>query len=218
VKKRSTSGLLVRPTQRRDAWLFVLALEGERTGAEYKYFRALEDGALDGSRVRLHPLPTDPAVHDSAPEKVLARLRGFLEKYEPRTDRDQYWLVLDVDTWPVEALGVVAQEAARAGYRLAISNPCFEVWLVLHETEDLGFLAGFGPPKRSGATKRRLGELCPQGITEVLAAKCWTARARAHALDTRRDERWPNDTGTHVYRLIDAFADAGALALPERRD
>lgn len=212
MKKKSTSGLLVRPTQRRDAWLFVLALEGEEAGSEFKYFRALEGSALDGARVRLHPLPADPDVHDSAPEKVLARLRGFLAKYEPRTDRDQFWLVLDVDTWPVEALGAVAQEAARAGYRLAVSNPCFELWLVLHETDDLGFLSGFGPSKRSGVTKRRIGELCPQGIVDVAPAKLWAARARAHALDARSDERWPNDTGTHVYRLIDALADAGALA------
>ena len=43
---------------------------------------------------------------------------------------DEVWCVFDVDQFVDVAEAVVA--AGKAGIRVAISNPCFELWLLLH--------------------------------------------------------------------------------------
>jgi hypothetical protein len=46
-----------------------------------------------------------------------------------RDDFDEVWCVVDVDEFDVAA--AIRQSDGR-GIQLAISNPCFEVWLLLH--------------------------------------------------------------------------------------
>jgi hypothetical protein len=41
---------------------------------------------------------------------------------------DEVWCVLDVDRFDLTSAG----NAAKLGVRLAVSNPCFEFWLLLH--------------------------------------------------------------------------------------
>ncbi len=47
-------------------------------------------------------------------------------------EEDTLWSVFDVDRWPVKNLSLVCHQARQKKYSLAISNPCFEVWLCLH--------------------------------------------------------------------------------------
>lgn len=215
MKSAASGGLLDRTVQQRDARVFVIAVEGEEDGEECVYFTALEEQWLvDRRRVKILPLAADPALHDSAPTQVLARLDEHCRRHRIREEFDQLWLVFDVDTWKEGMLSSVAQEALQRGYRLAVSNPCFELWLVLHGTDDLSFLSGFGPPKRSGETKSHLRRLRAQGACAITSDGIWQARARACGLDRNPRERWPTSTGTHIYRLIDALADARALVRP----
>jgi hypothetical protein len=44
---------------------------------------------------------------------------------------DRVWLVLDTDRWG-KTLHDLAKECETQGWGLALSNPCFEVWLILH--------------------------------------------------------------------------------------
>lgn len=44
-------------------------------------------------------------------------------------DFDEVWCVTDVDDFPIAR---ACQVAPRRGVDLAISNPCFELWLLLH--------------------------------------------------------------------------------------
>jgi len=46
-----------------------------------------------------------------------------------RESFDEVWCVVDVDEFDVEA---AIRQAHDRGIKLAISNPCFEVWLLLH--------------------------------------------------------------------------------------
>jgi hypothetical protein len=43
---------------------------------------------------------------------------------------DQVWCVFDVDQYP--DVGDAVKEAGREGIAVALSNPCFELWLILH--------------------------------------------------------------------------------------
>lgn len=46
-----------------------------------------------------------------------------------RQRADEIWCVADVDEYDI---GAAATAATRSGVELAVSNPCFEVWLLLH--------------------------------------------------------------------------------------
>jgi hypothetical protein len=45
----------------------------------------------------------------------------------------EVWCVCDVDDYP--DIPEAARLARRTGIRLAVSNPCFKLWLLLHRTE-----------------------------------------------------------------------------------
>lgn len=49
-------------------------------------------------------------------------------------DFDETWCVVDVDHYETDGQKITAASAvaAKAGIRLAVSNPCFEYWLLLH--------------------------------------------------------------------------------------
>lgn len=45
---------------------------------------------------------------------------------------DEVWCVIDVDEFDIEPTVRLAKES---GVRLAVSNPCFELWLFLHQED-----------------------------------------------------------------------------------
>ncbi len=46
---------------------------------------------------------------------------------------DEAWLVVDKDSWPdVQLEALVSWATTDTRFGLAVSNPCFEYWLVLH--------------------------------------------------------------------------------------
>lgn len=76
----------------RDATLFYIACEGEKT--EFQYFNF---SFLRNSRIQLHVIP----AHDgrSAPTHVLENLKVYL-KSKTVSSSDRLWLVIDKDRWP----------------------------------------------------------------------------------------------------------------------
>ena len=49
-------------------------------------------------------------------------------------ERDQLWLLMDRDlqSWKPAMISAIAQQCQSKGYFLAVSPPCFEIWLLLH--------------------------------------------------------------------------------------
>lgn len=62
---------------------------------------------------------------------IRAVVVDYARKFRDRTgdDYDQVWCVLDVDDFD---FGEALAAARRSDINLAISNPCFELWLLLH--------------------------------------------------------------------------------------
>ena len=198
----------------RDARLFVVAIEGEETGAEVAYFRALEvHGIVDVRRVEVRIIATPSATHDSAPDHVLDRCGAAMRAVDDRLVRG--WLVFDVDMWKEHTLAHVCQQALQCDLGVAVSNPCFELWVLLHHQDlgepDLAELAGLQTSRRSQELKRRLR--ASGGVNdlvlslEVVMAAC----ARARALPGEVTGRWPGFPGTFVHKLIQDLLEAGAL-------
>ena len=62
----------------------------------------------------------------------MKQLNKYKGQYELESD-DELWLVIDRDRWTDAMLSHVAKECAQDDYlHVALSNPCFELWLLLH--------------------------------------------------------------------------------------
>ena len=114
---------------------FILFLEGRKT--EPTYFDALRRvcrGAL--IEIKLHP---GVGVPYTIAEKAVDRARELgldprsRRKKDSFEDRDQVWAVFDRDEHPNfnEALELCRNNAIGIGR----SDPCFELWLILHERD-----------------------------------------------------------------------------------
>lgn len=114
------SGLL------RDANLIVIA--SEDTYAAKAYFARFRT-----RRTKFIVLPTEDGR--SSPGAVLQRLDEFKAKYATE-ENDQFWLCIDQDHWAESAhIGTLIQvlrHCADKQFGIAISNPCFELWMLLH--------------------------------------------------------------------------------------
>ncbi len=103
--------------------LYVIATEGEVT--EKIYFI----GAFRRKNIRMPILATKKG--DSSPDKVLKRLNKYKNEYA--ASPNELWLVIDRDNWDKNTLRAIEKECKAKGFNLAISNPCFELWLLLHQ-------------------------------------------------------------------------------------
>jgi len=114
----------------RDARLIVIASEGKDT--ERIYFKALAK-EYTNPRVHVHILERSEAEqNNSSPEHVLKQLNDYKEQYALEAD-DELWLVIDKDRWTEAMLSRVATECSQeVAMHMALSNPCFELWLLLH--------------------------------------------------------------------------------------
>lgn len=199
MKIRRT-GLLPRSQYVRDARLFVVATEGART--EKQYFELFQS-----TRVKVEVVSTGED-NKSAPQHVLSRLAQFQEEYDLGPE-DELWLVFDKDRWFVED---VAQVAVESGYRLAVSNPCFELWLLLH----------FEQHDPADATCKHIEKrlkVCLPGyhkakLKHALYTRDAVVRAveAAKKLDKAEGVRWPAFPGTHVYKLVEKLLEFWPIA------
>jgi len=69
----------------------------------------------------------------SAPDQVVR----FAELKMASGDFDEAWCVVDVDDFERDGAKISAADrlAGRRGIKLAVSNPCFELWLLLHHAD-----------------------------------------------------------------------------------
>lgn len=193
--------LISRQRGARDAKIILVATEGAKT--EPLYFEVLrENRIIDRFRVVVEVVGTSPETNDSAPEYVLQRLKDARSKHG-LTAIDECWLVLDVDKWGDKKLSKVTAEAQQALHGLAISNPCFEVWLLLHFDENA--------PDKKEQIITALRAALPGFSKNDIPPEPFTSEAVEAAIvrgkkgDSSHD-RWPQKPGTtHVHRLLESI-------------
>lgn len=185
----------------RDARLFIIATEGEIT--ERKYFEMFRS-----TRIQIEILHTEGGA--SAPQAVLDRLNQYKAKYDLH-DGDSLFLVIDRDRWPTQALKDVAQKCNDKGYLLAVSNPCFEIWIFLHFSNLLGEKATcdeFDAGIRELRGEFNKHNLKPEWFDRDTVKH---AIAAAKALDLKPEDRWPQALGTRVYQVVESILDQSEL-------
>lgn len=140
----------------------------------------------------------------SDPIHILQKAIDYVRKYGIKTD-DQVWLVIDRDIWPEEQLTTVCTTCREQGFDLAVSNPCFEYWLLLHFDNGDGIVTGSNCLQK---LKRYLPHF-QKGHVEIgkLKSGVQDAIARAQQKDRPPTPDWPRATGSTVYRLVEKLKD-----------
>ena len=132
----------------RDDRLFIVACDDTYAPKQYfDFFRI--------TRVQIHVVETRDG--SSSARHVLDRLLNV-----EREEDDELWMLLDTDHYTkgphlagfLEALG----EAKRRGVNIALSKPCFELWLALHHVEETTLGTVQTAKDVEGLLRRQLGE------------------------------------------------------------
>jgi hypothetical protein len=188
----------------RDYKLFAIACEGaQREPTYFKLFGHLS------SRIKVDVIeevsdnesPNDQ-VNRSSPRWVLDRAASYVEKHG-LIEEDELWLVIDVDRWERSILQEIASSCdAQTNWHLALSNPCFEVWLYFHLKADIGS----SPASNCSKLKKAVSDLMlPAGYqAETIIVKLQDAIANAKAADSDPDHFFPANKQTKVYQLAEA--------------
>lgn len=204
------------PLAPRDPDISRIYVASEDTHACEQYLLALQaSGLVDPSRIELLPLPTLDGHSTLA--AILQRLVEERAQPGTRLGSDEYWAVFDVDRQTADYLDAQARIAAERGDHLAGSNPCIELWFLLHLTADIHDIPR-AQEDRGACEKcdRRLhttlqgGDARARGYNKAkpgadrFATEERVDLARKRARELSADsEPWPTTVGTHMYRLIE---------------
>ncbi|MEM1180705.1 MAG: RloB family protein [Acidobacteriota bacterium] len=173
--------------------------EGQVT--EPGYIRGLErwlkSATVEVVIPKIHGVPRT-LVAEAVERKRDAKTRAKRER-DPFLDYDEVWCVFDVDAHP--KLGE-ARELARAhDIHLAISNPCFELWLLLHFRESPGARHRHDVQRLVGSylegyAKRVSFPLLGPGLDDACR------RAARMEQEAKRDGEAGRNPSTGVHRLV----------------
>ena len=169
-----------------------IAAEGQKT--EPSYFNQFN---RQGSLVRVSCLKNS---HGS-PSNVLKNMKDYLRNESLRAD-DEAWLVVDRDSWTDEQLRCLHEwSQKRDNYHLALSNPRFEYWLLLHFENGNRVTT---PQECSNRLRKYLPEydksIDPKKTT---SERINSAIQRAKQRDNPPCTDWPRTFGSTVYRLVE---------------
>lgn len=193
--------------------IFVLAFEGNDT--EEIYFEALKDSVkFNDEQIYLSLLKRPKENTNSAPNHVFNKLKREAKDQYNFGPNDELWMIIDTDRW--KNIPDICDLCSKEGNMFtAVSNPCFEFWLLLHvkDINDYTSEEQEAILKNSKVTNKK--NVVDIRLTEVLGSynksnplplrflpHLELAVDRAKALDPNR-EIYPTNLGSHVYRLIE---------------
>jgi len=183
--------------QRRYKRMFVIVAEGRVT--EQEYFQLLNDESI----IRVHCLKNRTNL---TPQEALLRIREHIRK-EPLRKHDEAWVVVDKDSWIEAHLDELHNwSQGRSNYGFALSNPKFELWLLLHFEDAKGVCTG-------AQCSKQLDKHLPD-YNKHLDARKFTLERFEAAIDRakKRDippcSDWPHKTGSTVYKLVEKILES----------
>ncbi|MBQ3113465.1 MAG: RloB domain-containing protein [Phascolarctobacterium sp.] len=232
---------LVRKSRPASNKIIFISCEGQVT--EEEYFKILTT-IFDGVKSKLCfvsvmgdilAIPTNQRTTEqcsllgkSKPWQLVEKIETFKieqdEKYEfSKHPDDEFWIIADVDdntnNINLERWNEVFANREAKSYQCAISNPFFEVWLLLHhvdivdedfkyavtDSQEYKATAHFRERLRNDAhaplkNQKHLNEI----HYDIDKVRC--AVQRAKQLDNAHEE-WPHNLGSTVYLLVEKLID-----------
>ena len=198
--------------------LFVLSYEG--TVTEKKYFQDFRASIHFNNNGLIEIVPLKrPKDKGSDPFSVKKLLTWAKKEYGFKIT-DEFWLIVDRDDWEsIHKLSfedLVNECKNEDNFYLAMSNPCFEIWLVLH----LKNLSEFTEEEQAFIFEN--AKIVNKNYIDILVAQLQggdrgynkkpnpsiylpltkTAIERAKSIDNL-EEDYPKSIGTHLYKLVE---------------
>lgn len=133
----------------------------------------------------------DLAESGMAPLTLVQRARQHTKRSKRAKHRtgspdfDEIWCVFDVDDHP--NVRQAQQEARDSHIRTVISNPCFELWLLLHKQDQTAHIDRRDLQKKCRELGLMDGKRIQSEATPMLLEAIEAARRRAVALDKRHE-------------------------------
>ena len=192
----------------RDDRVFVVATDDTYAPAHYFEHLLLP-------RVKVFVLPTPAGSGLSAPVHVVDRLKNAFKNVKQKEEiqiGDEFWVFLDTDHHFLanNVAGTLAalQTARHVGFEIAVSNPCFELWLLLHHADVPPGTVFSSCHEVDQKLRAVLGQYNKTSIKagQFPLAQVPTAIQRARALEATPDapgDHSPQTAGTRVYRLLE---------------
>jgi len=183
----------------------LILCEGQCTEPQYLH-EVRRKLRIPEQNLRIASPPGVPNTPREMVESAKGRKRDKLESY------DQVWCVFDVEAKLTQqcrdGLPGALNSAKDAGIPIAMSNPCFEIWLCWHKTDQTAWIASDAIQSRC----KQLGLTDGKRIQDVssLIQDCYgVARERAINSDQTHDRNGterPEDRNpsSDMYELIDA--------------
>jgi len=186
----------------RDASLIIVA--SEDTYAVKQYFARFQT-----RRVQFLVIPTEDCR--SAPQHVKRRLDDFKKEYVTE-DGDIFWICIDRDRWNADSLRQVLSECKSKGHGVALSNPCFDLWMLLH-FEDLGSCPADNCDRVITRLKEILGGYGKQccRTTQLTKEMVEQAMSRARAMDN--NDFLPTVPLTRVYKILEILIEKDRIVI-----
>jgi hypothetical protein len=203
--------------------VFVIACEGK---TEETYFKAFDKPQyriyVKSENIQVEVLEKqDEKDTKSFPTHVIALLEEYQEYFG--ADNEELWLVIDRDKQNLSKrqLEEIISKCGQKNYNIALSNPCFELWLLLHvkdlatySTEELNSIKQ-NKKERAKSKKRflekELSKLLDGYKKEKIQPKKFLpsidlAIKQAKSLLLKADLAAIDDFGTTVYILVEKIA------------
>lgn len=188
----------------RDDRLFIVACDDTYAPRQYfDFFRI--------TRVQVHVVPTVDG--SSSAQHVMGRLLEI-----DHEEDDELWMLLDADHYLggshrrnfIQAIS----EARQRGIKIALSKPCFELWLLLHHVDESVIDTLSSAVETESLLRERLGQYNKKNLKQqhYPLTSVSDACIRAERLDGRvSGGDIPDKNTSRVYLLWKAIA---AKALP----
>ena len=194
---RKRDSLQRRGPRRQPKQRFLIVCEG--TVTEPCYFRDVRHVERSLIELQIEPRATPKTIVERAVELKKQANRDAKRRADDNLKYDEVWCVFDVDD---HRLIVEAKEQAKAnGVEVAISNPCFELWALLHFQD-----------QRADIERGKVQHLCATCMPgyekkldyEALRPKYSDALKRAEDLEKWHDSRGTvgANPSTPVHRLV----------------
>ncbi len=197
--------------------LFILSYEGKVS--EKKYFEDFRksDFFNDSGLIEVISLKR-PAGKGSDPINVKNLLKQAKQEFRFKQS-DEFWLIIDRDDWETihnhNFDSLVKDCKSEKNFFLAMSNPCFELWLIMH----LKNLTEFTDNEKQEILENRkishsknhidivLGNIQGRGYNKrpnpnIFLPRIQYAVNQAKSVDTK-DEDYPINLGSHIYKLVE---------------
>lgn len=186
--------------ERRYKKLFVISVEGSKTEPQYfVIFNQPQSIVL----VKCLKRPSTK----SSPIQVLKKMKSYLHK-ESLRKTDEAWVVVDKDAWTENQLRELLDWSKEKNNRgLALSNPNFEYWLLLHFDNGEGMTNSQECMKR---LKHHLPKYKKEINSKMITPKhIAMAILRAKQRDANRVGDFPQMWSTTVYKLVEKIIHSG---------